>query len=295
MLRFANARRADVLHIDDVDVSPRLALGLSGAVHPPIAISVHDPVPHEGEHDWRKTLARRLAYPRASRFILYNHACRDGFATKYGVRRDAIDVTRLAPYDVFREWSSAVEREPGLVLFFGRLSPYKGLETLYAALPHIAAQVPGVRCVIAGRPVEGYALPPAPAQPGRIETIDRYLSSAEAARLFQSATVVVCPYRDATQSGVVLTAFAFGVPVVATDVGGLSEYVTPEETGLLVPPGDARALAGAVTRLLVDERLRTRMREGIGRATAGELSWRRTAEALLQTYAECRLHRRTPC
>jgi glycosyltransferase involved in cell wall biosynthesis len=296
VLRFANARGADVLHIDDVDVSPRLAIGLPGAQHPPIALAVHDPEPHEGERNWRKSLARRLAYPRARRFVMYNRAFRQAFAARYGVRREVIDVARLGRYDVCREWSATAGRDSGLVLFFGRVSPYKGLETLYASLPIVASRVGNVRCVVAGRPIDGYT-PPAPPNLDqvRVEVIDRYLSNDEAARLFQTAAVVVCPYRDATQSGVVLTAFAFGVPVVATAVGGMAEYVFPDETGLLVPAGDPQALADAVSRLLLDEPLRARLQQGIERAAAGELSWRGTADALLRTYAECRLHPPTPC
>jgi glycosyltransferase involved in cell wall biosynthesis len=73
--------------------------------------------------------------------------------------------------------------------------------------------------------VEGYTPPSPPALPrgGALQLIDRYLSNSDAAALFRSASVVVCPYRDATQSGVVLSAFAFGVPVIASAVGGLPE------------------------------------------------------------------------
>jgi glycosyltransferase involved in cell wall biosynthesis len=101
--------------------------------------------------------------------------------------------------------------------------------------------------------------------------------------------VIVCPYRDATQSGVVLTAYAFGVPVVVSAVGGLIEYVEHGRTGLVVPPGDANALAAAVGQLLLDPILQARIRDGIHDAVRGELNWNRTAESLLRTYSECRL------
>jgi glycosyltransferase involved in cell wall biosynthesis len=222
VLRFARESGADVLHIDDVDVSPRLSLALPGSATPPIVISVHDPEPHSGERNWRKQLARRIAFPRASKFILYNGALRDAFSARHTIASDKIHVARLGTYEIVREWSTAARADAGrVVLFFGRISPYKGLDVFYDAAVRVARQLPGVRFVVAGRPVQGYT-PPSPPNlngTGQIDVRDRYLSNAETAELFAEATVVVCPYRDATQSGVVLTAFGFGVPVVATHAG----------------------------------------------------------------------------
>src|SRR5207253_8898786 len=124
----------------------------------------------------------------------------------------------LPSYELYRR--AAPRTQAGLrptVLFFGRVSPYKGLDDLYRAAPLIAQQVPGLHIVVAGRPYPGYALPRAPALPndGCVEVIDRYVSNAELAILFERAHLVVCPYVDATQSGVIMTAFAFDRPVVA--------------------------------------------------------------------------------
>jgi glycosyltransferase involved in cell wall biosynthesis len=84
----------------------------------------------------------------------------------------------------------------------------------------------------------------------------------------------------------VLSAFAFGVPVVASAVGGLPEYVIPERTGLLVPVGNARAVAEAVCRILLDAGFAAQLRTGIATAAEGPLSWRDTANALVRTYSE---------
>jgi glycosyltransferase involved in cell wall biosynthesis len=287
VLRFAAERGADVLHIDDVDVSPRLALALRSERRPPIVMSVHDPEPHSGEENWRKKLARRLAYPLTDRFVLHSGAAKSDFATRHGLDASSIVVARLGVYSVFREWAPVVAHSHApTVLFFGRLSPYKGLDVFYDAASRIASRIPGVAFVVAGRPVEGYTPPVPPRLDGSstVEVLHRYLSSAETAQLFQRASVVVCPYRDATQSGVVLTAYAFRVPVVATAVGGMPEYVVPEKTGLLVPVGDAAAVADAACRILSDEAFARRLREGTAAAEHNELSWNNTASVLLDTY-----------
>lgn len=287
VLRFVAERNADVLHIDDVDVSPRLALALPTLRGVPVVIAVHDPEPHTGERNWRKGLARRLAYPKASGFALYNAASRADFAARYRIAPASIQVTSLGVYDIVREWPSLPpDRGSATVLFFGRLSPYKGLDVFYEAARLISQRAAGVSFVVAGRPVAGYTPPAPPAldPSARLGVIDRYLSNTEAAALFRDASVVVCPYRDATQSGVVLTAFAFEVPVVATAVGGLPEYVIPEQTGLLVPVGDPRAVADAVCRILVDTEFAAQLRRGIATATDGALSWRNTADVLVRLY-----------
>jgi glycosyltransferase involved in cell wall biosynthesis len=214
-LDFAAARRPDVLHVDDVDVSPRLALALPGALHAPLVLSVHDPEPHRGEQGWRKWLARRLTYPRTTRFVVHSEGLRPAFCQRYGIDSSRVAVTRFGAYDILRAWDGnsgdPFPPERPTVLCFGRLSPYKGLETLFAAAPLVARQVPDVRFVVAGKRSAAYDLPDPPtlAAPAAFEIYEGYIPNARLARLLRAATVVACPYHEATQSGVVLTAFAF--------------------------------------------------------------------------------------
>jgi glycosyltransferase involved in cell wall biosynthesis len=185
-------------------------------------------------------------------------------------------VVPLGIKEIFREWPGPAFPEcDRSVLMFGRLAAYKGLETLYRALPEIASRVPGLHVVVAGAPAGGYQPPAPPPLPGDARVVTQFekVDTATLRRLFQSASLVVVPYVDASQSGVVQTAFAFGKPVVASEVGGLSEVVRDGETGRLVPPGDPEALATAVAQLLLDPDARRRMREGIRRLEQTELGW----------------------
>jgi glycosyltransferase involved in cell wall biosynthesis len=122
----------------------------------------------------------------------------------------------------------------------------------------------------------------------RVEVIPGYVPNRQLAELFQRSTLVACPYVDATQSGVVLTAYAFRKPVVASDTGGLPEYVHHGETGLLVPPGDPGALAGAVVKLLQGVPSAASL---AGRIAAGMRSdWATAAQQTLEIYAEGARH-----
>jgi starch synthase len=95
--------------------------------------------------------------------------------------------------------------------------------------------------------------------PERFVILNRHIDEEEVRRLFQEASVVVLPYVESFQSGVIPIAYTYGKPVVATTVGGLPEMVDDGVTGLLVPPRDERKLAEAIVTVLARKR---RMGEG---------------------------------
>jgi glycosyltransferase involved in cell wall biosynthesis len=282
---FIHQLKPDVVHFDAVP--RRLLLNLPELGGLPLVLSVHDPELHGGEQNWRTELVRRILFPRIRRFILHNQSSTSGFCDRYGVSPDRVATVLMGVHDISREWiTSDIQPEERTILFFGRQSAYKGLEVLYKAAPRVAAELADVRFIVAGTCAPGYA-PPAPPQlcnGGRIDVVDEYVSNTRAAELFQKATLVVCPYTDATQSAVVLTAFAFGKPVVATKVGGLPEYVHHNRTGLLVPANDSEALASALLRLLGEPLLRQRLTHELT-AMRDEFSWDNSAHKTRAIYA----------
>ncbi len=164
-------------------------------------------------------------------------------------------------YDFFTQWDLSTprveeSREPEL-LFFGNIRRYKGLEVFLRALGILRAEMP-FRAVIAGE----FYMDPRPFHrmaeqlgiAGRITWLDRYIPNEDVPSLFRRADLVVLPYLEASQSGVVPVAYLFNVPVVASDVGGLAEVVVDGETGFLVPPGNPKALAEAVVRFFREQR-----------------------------------------
>ncbi|MCS7176983.1 MAG: glycosyltransferase [Candidatus Kapabacteria bacterium] len=141
-----------------------------------------------------------------------------------------------------------------VVLFFGLVRLYKGVDLLLEALPRIPLPA---YTVIAGE----WYIDPAPflrrarelGVSERLVVLNRFIRREEAPLLFSAADIVVQPYRSATQSGVTPLALRYQRPVVVTNVGGLAEYVEPGKTGYVVPP-TPEAIAAALTDFFVHRR-----------------------------------------
>ena len=108
------------------------------------------------------------------------------------------------------------------------------------------------------------------AAPPSVRWVPRFVADDEVAALFRRADLVVLPYREIDQSGVLFTALAFGAPLVLSAVGGFPE-VAADGAAALVAPGDADALAGELRRLLADAAARARLAAGARAAAAGPL------------------------
>lgn len=180
----------------------------------------------------------------------------------------------------------AIEAGRPVLLLFGMLKPYKGLEDLLVAMPGILSRFP--RCLLV---VAGEALMPLPPVEELIERLGlresvvlrpSFVLQEEVASYFAAADLVVVPYREIAASGVVVTAQGHGRAVVVTRVGGLPEFVEPASCGLVVPPRDPKALADAVCRALADPDELARMGYRAWTRIAQDHDWMDVAR---QTYA----------
>jgi glycosyltransferase involved in cell wall biosynthesis len=200
---------------------------------------------------------------------------------------------RVIPHGAFDYLTALPEEAPlpsGLegaegpvILFFGLLRPYKGVDTLLRAF----ARVKGAELWIVGNPRMDLA--PlrrlAAKAPGRVRFLSRFVEDSEIPPIFRRADMVVLPYRDAEHSGVLYTGLAFGKAMVLSEVGGFRE-VAAEGAARLVPPEDVEALAGALRDLLGDEGARAELEAGAREAAAGAYSWDAVARRTLDLYGE---------
>jgi glycosyltransferase involved in cell wall biosynthesis len=231
----------------------------------PIVYICHNVVPHEGGG----AIDRRLAMTvlrQGDAFIVHSEQDRlrlHALLPQSRVHKAPIPTyadlthqsTSVAHTDL-REQCGLPDDRP-IMLFFGFVRPYKGLEYLVQALPLVLQKMP-IHLLVVG---EFWASPEFYRRYARefgaehaLTIVNRYVPNEDLRAYFELADVVVLPYVSATQSAVVQLAFGFGKPVITTRVGGLHEVVRDGVNGLVVPPQDEVALANAILRYF-DEQL----------------------------------------
>ncbi|MDE6921268.1 MAG: glycosyltransferase family 4 protein [Lachnospiraceae bacterium] len=176
-----------------------------------------------------------------------------------------------------------------ILLFFGFVREYKGLEHLIAAMPQVRRRLGNVRLIIAGtfgRDRDRYLdLIDERQVRDCIRVVDGYIPDNEVERYFAACDVVVLPYESATQSGIIQIAYGFGKPVIATNVGGLPDVVMDGQTGYIVERGDEKQLADAIVKYYqcgMEETFAANVRR-----EAYRFSWDRLAEKVDAVLERC--------
>ncbi len=180
-------------------------------------------------------------------------------------------------------------KEDKVILFFGVIRPSKGIPDLIEAFA-LLPKDRNAKLLIVGYPTKHADMGELQDDINRLHLsgsviIDpRYIAMEEVGPLMEAATLVVFPYRNATQSGALHLAYSFGRPVVATRVGGLAEDVKDGQTGYLVPPQSPADLAAAIERLLTDPDRLARMGIEARKLSQTQHSWDAVAERILSVY-----------
>jgi glycosyltransferase involved in cell wall biosynthesis len=300
VLRRIARTRPEIVHVQWPMLPPVDALAFRAIkrLGPRLVYTVHDIRPHW--LGWRRTLfSTDRLYQLADALVVHTETNRRDLIARAGL---ADSRARVIAQGNEIGWTGqaltadAARRALGLpldaplVLFFGVIKPYKGLGLLLEALPRVLQRHPAARLLVVGRPEGSFA--PYDQQigqlglDGRVLAALRYVGENEKALYFSAADVVVLPYVEADFSGVLLAAYAFGRPVVTTDVGGLREIVEPGGSGYLVPPGDREALAARIAELLGNPELRARMGARASELAATRHDWLASARATLGLYQE---------
>ncbi len=182
-----------------------------------------------------------------------------------------------------------------VLLFFGNIAPYKGTEHLVTAFGELAKRDPDYRLIIAGRPKDCAeywgTIRQTIARNGledRVIQRIEYIPDEAVEQYFKAADVLVLPYTDIFQSGVLFLGYNFGLPVIATDVGSMREDIVDGTTGFVCKPRDARELAKVMEEYFKSDlfkQLETR-RIKIQEFANERYSWDKVGEITARVYAE---------
>jgi glycosyltransferase involved in cell wall biosynthesis len=281
MRRYArHARRADVVHFQWLTV-PQLDLALLPRRRP-LVLTAHDVLPREPRPGQLR--AQRWLYGRADSVIVHSqHGAQrlyelgvhpaQVFVIPHGAFTHLAEQRDPAPLP---EELAAVEKP--VVLCFGLIRPYKGIDVLLEAWRGIV----DAELWIVGLPKMDLEPLRAAAPPG-VRFVPRFVADEEIPAFFRRADLVVLPYREIDQSGVLFTALAFGAPLLLSSVGGFPE-VAATGAAEFVAPGDPAALHAALARLLADPAARERLASAARQIAATDYSWDRIAELHLHVY-----------
>jgi glycosyltransferase involved in cell wall biosynthesis len=310
LMRYAAGSKPRILHIlwnNKIEVFDRtILMAYYKLCGKQIAFTAHNV--NQARRDAKDSLLNRVTlriqYRLCDHIFVHTKKMKDELCDDFGVAENAVTVIRHPINDAFPDTDltpSQAKRQLSLqenekaVLFFGRIRPYKGIEHLLAAFHLLAASYPDYRLIIAGEPKKGseeYRRQIEQAvktefAPDRIILKIQFIPDTEMEVYLKAADVLVLPYKEIFQSGVLFLAYSFGLPVVATDVGSFREEIVEGQTGFLCQPGDPAELAKAIETYFASDlykNLRVRRQEIIDYAEANH-SWNAVADLTRNAYS----------
>ncbi|MGI8557149.1 MAG: glycosyltransferase [Solirubrobacteraceae bacterium] len=280
MLRYRRlaARDADVVHFQWLPVQ-QLDVHLLPA-GPPLVLTAHDVLPREPTPGQRA--AQRRLYTRMDAVVVHTQSGRERLVSELGLDPASVHVIRHGVLEHARDGVSALPQElrtdRAVVLCFGLLRPYKGLDLLLEAWRGIE----DAELWIVGMPrmdISGLRA----SAPAGVRWVPRFVGARELGAYFERADLLVLPYREIDQSGVAFTALGFGKPMLLSDVGGFPELAA-DGAAALFPAGDVGALRVALEGLLRDRAERDRLAAGARAAAAGPYAWEAIAARTRELY-----------
>ncbi|HEY3960480.1 MAG TPA: glycosyltransferase family 4 protein [Solirubrobacteraceae bacterium] len=293
MLRYRHAARAaDIVHfqwltVQHLDGYLLPARRLPSGGRRQLVLTAHDILPREPRPG--QLAAQRRLYERFDALVVHSEHGRRRLTTELGIDSARIHVIPHGAFVASPELSPAPDLSSAppllpsqtdgpVVLFFGLLRPYKGLDLLLDAWRGID----GAELWIVGMPRMDISSLRA-AAPASVRFVPRFVPDAEMARYFARADLVVLPYREIDQSGVAFTALGSRVPLLLSDVGGFPELAATGAARTF-PAGDPVTLRNSLRELLSDPGARAAMAERARVAAAGPYSWDAIARRTLDLY-----------
>jgi len=241
----------------------------------PYILCLHDAVPHPGDdYPFRSTAIKMQIDATDGLIVLSDHVA-EAAREHYNYPKDRIFKIPHGRFDFTDDEIKPrffPSGRPFHLLFLGRITKYKGLSQLLDAYKSVLTTSHSYKLTIAGsgdlEPFRSHI-----EQLPDVTVINEWLSDDSIAKHLREADAVILPYQEASQSGVAATAFAAGLPVIATPVGGLTEQIQNRHTGLISQTLSAASLAEAILELSSSSTLYESLSQGALHHATTALSW----------------------
>lgn len=296
----SKSRGANVAHFHFFHVGLLEFLGvlLSRLYGLKVVVTIHDV--ESFRPGLTSTKLRAITYHLCSRLIVHNKVSCEELVSRCDVAKE---VVRIIPHGSYIGLvSPAIARESArskldlpldskVILFFGQIKDVKGLDVLLEALAKVRNTLAPVKLVIAGKVWKSdfakYQQLIGQNNLGDICQLHiRYIPDDEISTFYSAADVVVLPYRRIYQSGVLLMAMSFGIPVLVSDLPGMKEIVCHNENGFLFNEGDAEDLGNQLVKVFAEPQ---KLSQVVAQATADmvlKFSWAAVATQTIRVYQE---------
>jgi glycosyltransferase involved in cell wall biosynthesis len=257
--------------------------------------TAHDVLPHSKNNAYNRSLFK-LIYKIQDEIIVHSDFIKKRIVNEFNINKNKITLVKHGLYKITE--SPAVSRDVArekfgynlnqlVILFFGIITKYKGLDLLLEAFTRLEAILPDIQLLIAGRVSQEYRNEYdnliQSYNSDRITKIARHIKEEEVEQIFKAADLVVLPYTEASQSGVLFMSYAYGKPVIAPSLGGFPDDIETGKTGFLFEPFNIDSLAAAIQEYIRNWNSDSSyIREFAQR----NYSWDSSAECLVRIYMQ---------
>jgi glycosyltransferase involved in cell wall biosynthesis len=300
LLSYVLIKRIKVVHFIWI-VSPCLDYRLIRLLHLAgchVIYTAHNPFPHEPKAGDIRKYSR--IYQKVDHVIALTNYTRNEIMAHCGIPSEKISVLPHGDYEALfsrygcnNNLAKDVRKKAGnrkIIAFLGHIRPYKGLEVFVDAFGLIKQRIPESFFLVAGSVLVGDKKDweeklAQSCKPDDLWADIRFVPVEDIKAYLSVIDVLVQPYISASQSGNTVMAYAAGVPVISTNVGGLAEMTEDGKTGYIIAPGDPEAIADAVSKCFEDDNY-GKMSNNARRAASEQFSWEKIAEQTAAVYRQ---------
>ncbi|MDA7601971.1 glycosyltransferase family 4 protein [Gammaproteobacteria bacterium] len=265
----------------------------------PVVFTLHNTTPNHGDDSLTNDLIQfgfRSFLQKTSSIILHTDYSKEIFCLEYP---DFLNKVSLVPHglltfptsDKIKKFQFSFSSDL-VLLFFGNIEKYKGLDVLIKAMPYLKNE--SVELLIAGRPnipIEPFIKLSEDLNISDLITwYPSFIDEDDVSEIFDNGDLVILPHLHIDQSGVLMSAINFEKPIIASDTGGFSEIIENDKHGYLFKPGDHEDLASQLLKVINNDTVKY-MSQEVSALRKNWKTWQEIAEVTLDIYTDVICHR----